>query len=128
MLAGFDAARGETERAAARLEEALAHAREVSNPELTLAATVEWARLTGGHTDEALEALAALEERVAHSERMDARFRLWELTRDREHLEEAHRLLAHVRAHAPEQDHDSMIENVPLYRDITKAWETQGAA
>jgi hypothetical protein len=31
-----------------------------------------------------------------------------------------------MRAHAPEDCRDSMIENVPLHRDIMKAWEEHG--
>ena len=31
------------------------------------------------------------------------------------------------RAHAPEEDRDSMIEHVPLHRDILRAWEEHGA-
>ena len=42
------------------------------------------------------------------------------------HLEEGHRLLRFMRDHAPEDCRDSMIENVPLHRDIMKAWEEHG--
>ena len=127
VLGGLDAERGDSAGAAARLEEAIALAREVSSPEAILAATVEQARQKSKGVDAALEALAAHEERVAYSERMDARFRLWELTKDPVHLAEAHRLVVHARAHAPEQDRHSMIENVPLYRDIMRAWAEHGA-
>ena len=91
-----------------------------------LAATVERARLPAGDVDAALAALAEHEERVPHAGRMNARFRLWELTQDQTHLAEAHRLLDHMRANAPEEDRDSIIENVPLHRDIVKAWEEHG--
>lgn len=36
-------------------------------------------------------------------------------------LEEAHRLLEHVRRHAPAEFRDSMA-HVPLHRDIVEAW------
>jgi hypothetical protein len=53
---------------------------------------------------------------------MDARFALWKATNDAAHLEEAHRLLEYLREHAPEEDRDTMIENVPLHREIQEAW------
>ena len=54
---------------------------------------------------------------------MDARFLLWLTTREREHLEESHRLLVHLRDHAPEEYRVSMIEKVPLNRDVMAAWQ-----
>ena len=42
------------------------------------------------------------------------------------HLDEAHRLLQHLRDHAPEEYRDTMVENVPLHRDIAAAWAAQG--
>ena len=114
---------GRLEASPDRLAEALALARETKSPGTILAATVECARLPGGDIEAALAALAEHEERVEHGVRMNARYCLWELTQDQAHLAEAHRLLAFMRDHAPEQDRDSMIENVPLHRNIMKAWE-----
>ena len=85
------------------------------------------ARLPGGAIEAALATLKEHEERVRHETKMNARFRLWELTKDKVHLAEAHRLLCYVLDHAPEDCRDSMIENVPLHRDIMKAWEEHGA-
>ena len=92
------------------------------------AATVEPARLPGGDIEAALAALAEHEERVGHGVRMNVRYRLWELTQDQAHLAEAHRLLAFMRDHAPEDCRTSMIENVPLHRDIMRAWEEHGGS
>ena len=125
-LGRLDAARGETQSAATHLDEALSLAREMGSPGTILAATVERARLPGGNAKAALAALAEHEERVGHVGRMYARFRLWELTQDKTHLTEAHRLLVHLRDHAPEQVRESMIENVPRHRDIVKAWGEHG--
>jgi len=122
-LGRLECARGETASAAAHLDEALALARETTNPEATLSATVEQARLPDGDVEAALAALAEHEEHVGLGARMEARFRLWELTQDEAHLEEAHRLLSFMGDHAPEGCRDSMIANVPLHRDIMKAWE-----
>ena len=93
---------------------------------MILAATIERARLPDGDFKAAIAVFAEHEGRVPHAGKMNARVRLWELTQDHEHLGEAHRLLEHVRDHAPEEDRDSMIENVPLHRDIMKAWEEHG--
>ncbi len=120
------AASGETESATAHLDEALALARETKSPGTILSATVEQARLPGADVKAALAALEEHEERADHATKMDARFRLWELTKDRTHLEEAHRLLCFARDHAPEDCRTPMIENVPLHRDIVKAWEEHG--
>ena len=49
---------------------------------------------------------------------MNARFRLWQLTGNAVHLEEARRLLDFLVEHAPEEDRESMVKNVPLYREI----------
>jgi predicted ATPase len=127
-LARVEAARNATERATTHLDEALALARETKRPGTILAATVEQARLPGGDVKAALAALAEHEERVEHAGKMDARFRLWELTKDKTHLEEARRLLCFMRDHAAEDCLDSMIENVPLHRDITRAWEEHGGS
>ena len=79
-----------------------------------------------GGREAALAAIAEHEERAQHGVKMQARFRLWGVTQDKTHLAEAHRLLAFMRGHAPEDCRDSMIENVPLHRDIMKAWEEHG--
>jgi tetratricopeptide (TPR) repeat protein len=123
VLGRLDAACGDTESAATRVDEALALARETKSPGTILAATVEQARLPGGDVEVALAALQEHEERVENSRMVEARFRLWELTQDKAHLTEAHRLLCCARDHAPEDCRDSMIENVPLHRDIMKAWK-----
>ena len=125
-LGRLEGAHGETESAATHLDEALALARETTNPAPTLSATVEQARLPDGDIAAALAALAEHEENVEHSARTEARFRLWELTRDHEHLVEAHRLLEHLQDHAPEDCRGSMIENVPLHREILMAWQEHG--
>ncbi len=59
---------------------------------------------------------------------MRARFLLFKATSDRDHLAEAHRLLVFARDHAPEEYRETMIENVPLHRDIVAAWEEKQAA
>jgi len=119
---------GRIEGDTTRLDEALALAQETTAPSTRLAATIERARHPGGNVDAALAVFAEHGERVTHRERMEARFRLWELTRDRAHLEEAYRLLTFLCDHAPGEDRHSTIENVPLHHGIVKAWEEQRGA
>jgi hypothetical protein len=47
---------------------------------------------------------------------------------NRAHLAEAHRLLRHLHDHAPEDCRDSAMENVPLHREIMRAWDEHGNA
>ena len=58
--------------------------------------------------------------------RTDIRFLAWKATCDAAHLEEANRLLCDLRDHAPEEYRETMIENVPLHRDILAAGKEAG--
>ena len=53
---------------------------------------------------------------------MNARFLLWQATRDRAHLVEAKRLLDFLVEHAPPECRESMLANVRLHREIAAAW------
>jgi hypothetical protein len=57
---------------------------------------------------------------------MEARFLLWRATSDTADLAEARRLLQHLRDHAPAEYCDTMVENVPLHRDILAAAREAG--
>jgi len=126
-LGAIELEQGDRENAMAHLDEALAMAREVKEPETILLAKVYRARLPGGDLEAALALLEEHEEGLSDAGRMDARFRLWELTKDKAHLAEAKRLLDFAVEHSPEEYRTSMIENVPLHRDIMRAWEEHGA-
>jgi hypothetical protein len=97
-------------------------------PDLTLSVTVERARVPDGDLDSAFAAFKKHEERAKHCTRMEARYHLWELTHDKTHLIEAKRLLDFAVEHSPEEYRSSMLENVPLHRDIMKAWAEHGAS
>ncbi|MHC4732554.1 MAG: tetratricopeptide repeat protein, partial [Planctomycetota bacterium] len=125
-LARIEAGRGEAETTRTRLEEALTLAEETKTPGTILSATVERARLPGGDLEAALTALEEHESRVGLDRRLEAHFRLWELTKDRSHLAEAKRLLDFAVEHSAEEYRETMIENVPLHREIMKAWEEHG--
>jgi hypothetical protein len=74
--------------------------------------------LPGGDIDGARAAVAESAERAEFAQRMEALFLLWKATGEREQIETAHEMLQHLREHAPEEYRDSMVKNVPLYREI----------
>jgi tetratricopeptide (TPR) repeat protein len=125
-LGRLEGSQGDEPLAKGHLDDALALAKDLQIPNLILAATVERARLPDGDPEAALAALREHEERATHRTRMNARFRLWELTGDRTHLEEAHRLLNFARDHAAEDCRTSIVRNVPLHREILRAWTDHG--
>jgi tetratricopeptide (TPR) repeat protein len=125
-MARIDAARGHVDRARTSLDEALAIATEVGSPGTILAATVDLARLPDGDMCAALAAFEEHGDKSGHGTVMDIRFRLWELTDDETHLDDAHRLLCFMRDHAPEEYRETMITNVILHRDIMAAWQEHG--
>ncbi|MHC4504827.1 MAG: tetratricopeptide repeat protein, partial [Planctomycetota bacterium] len=114
------------ESAIAHLEEALSLSQEVKQPKTILLATVHRARLPGRGIEPALAALEEHEQRVPHDTKTECRYRLWELAEDKAHLAEAKRLLDFAVEQSPDEYRDSMIENVPLHRDIMRAWEGHG--
>jgi len=122
-LGHVEAAQGDATSATSCLDEAIVLARETGVPDTILMAAVERARLPGGDVEAALAALAEHEERTAQAVRMAARFRLWQLTGDRAHLEKARRLLDFAVERAPEEDRETMVEKVPLHREIAHARE-----
>jgi len=127
-LARVAAEEGEEDEALRHCGEALAIAREMNAPEMLAVAALERARLPGGDVAAALEAFGDLEARLGSADRMEARFVLWQVTRDRAHLAAAHELLRFMRDHAPEECREAMVENYALHRDIAQAWEAAEAA
>ena len=76
-----------------------------------------------GDTGSARAALEKGESRMMLSDAMEARFLVWKVSADPSLLEGAHRMLCELRDHAPEEYRETMIENVPLHRNIVRAWE-----
>jgi tetratricopeptide (TPR) repeat protein len=114
------------EDAVARLDEALAIARQVDEPNtLALSMSIR-AALPGGDPAAAAKTLDDLGTRPWHVARMEARFWLWKATNDRAHLTESWRLLRHLRDHAPEENRVTVIANVPLHREIAAAAKEAG--
>jgi hypothetical protein len=65
--------------------------------------------------------------RSGQATRLRALFTRWLDTDDAAHLREAKRSLDHLVAHAPEACRVSLVENVPLHRDVAAAWKEHGA-
>ncbi len=84
------------------------------------------ALLPDGDAAAAKSVFEEFENRLEYTEKLEALHCLWQATEDRTHLEEAHRLLMDAREHAPAEYRDTMLQNVPLNRDIMKAWEEHG--
>jgi serine/threonine protein kinase/tetratricopeptide (TPR) repeat protein len=115
------ARRGREVEACADLDAALAIARELSLPGVELLATARLATLPGGDVAAALAALAAHEGHAEAQQAMEARFLLWQATRDPAHLTEAKRLLDFLVEHAPPECRETMLANVRLHREIAAA-------
>jgi serine/threonine protein kinase/tetratricopeptide (TPR) repeat protein len=120
------ARQGREAEARADLDAALALAREHSLPYVELLATAQLARLPGGDVTAALAALAAHEGRAEVREAMEARFLLWQATRDSAHLAEAKRLLDFIVERAPPECRQTMLANVRLHREIAAAAKERG--
>lgn len=70
---------------------------------------------------------AAREHTARAGHRLEMRLWLWRATGTPAHLAEAHRLLQHLRRHAPVEYRDSMVVNHPLYRAVDEAWRRHGS-
>jgi len=106
----------ESEAGRAYLERSLASARSLELPSVFIPA----ACLLGAA--DAVGLLAWHETRMSLVARMESHYVLWRATDDEEHIARAHDLLAELRSGAASEYRDSMIESVPLHRDIEQAW------
>ena len=118
---------GRTTGNAKYFDDAVALAEELGLSSKLLLPLAWRATLPGGDVERTLAAFDDRGVKIPHHEELEARFLLWKATENPEHLGEAHRLLQHLVDHAPEEDRGSMIENVPLNRDIVAAWKEHGA-
>jgi tetratricopeptide (TPR) repeat protein len=118
---------GDIPTATGHLDEAVVVAREIEVHGILFLALAERALLSGGDAGAAREALAEAGERCPIRERMRARFLLWQAMGDEADLTEARRLLDLLVEHAPVEYRVSMLENVPLHREIMAASSTCGS-
>ncbi len=84
------------------------------------------AALAGGDASAALAALEDHEDGRGMPDAMQARFLLFQATGDPAHLAEAHRRLMFLRDHTGDEYQTSILENVPLHRDIVAAFAEHG--
>jgi len=125
-LARVTARRGREDEARAIVDEAVALAREIDAPGVEVVAACQSAVVSGGEIDAALEAFRRNEPRLAHTQRMEARFLLFRATRDKTHLAEGRSLLETLRSHAPEQRRETVLTHVPLNRAILRTAAAEG--
>jgi tetratricopeptide (TPR) repeat protein/predicted Ser/Thr protein kinase len=121
-LGRLEASHGDRADSIAHLEEALKIAREIDVPELRALASSRLCLLADADPQETRADLDQNQSRIGVPARMEACFLLWCATDEAADLEEAHRLLQFLVDNAPEDCRESMIEHVPLHRDITEAW------
>jgi tetratricopeptide (TPR) repeat protein len=114
------------DEAKVHLEEALALGRDLEVSGTVVLASALLALPPGADLAHAARTFEEHEPSLRHAEKLVVRFLLFRATNEAAHLEEAHRLLGHLRDHAPEEYRETMIANVPLHRDILKAWEEHG--
>jgi tetratricopeptide (TPR) repeat protein len=125
--AGVSATRdGRTEEARAHFTEAFEIATRTGAPAPAVLAASHLALIPGGNVQTALESLSTHGAQLDHQERMDVSFALWKATGNRDHLLDAHQRLLYLQEHAPEGCRDSIIEAVPLNRELMHAWERHG--
>ncbi len=115
-------AAGRTEEARGCVEEAMLLMEEMEVPAASVRGACLLALLPGGDAGAAVEAWERYAPGLGKSDAMEFRFLLWRVTKERAHLEAAHGLLEEFREQAPEEYRDTMVENVPLHRDVVKAW------
>jgi hypothetical protein len=115
-------ARGRPDPAREALESSRVLARMMGLAGPQALAAVHLSLLPGGEPSDAKATVATHEERLAVTERLEARFLLWKGTRERAHLEEAHRLLLVLRDATPKNLRDTMFQGSPLRRDVLAAW------
>jgi len=124
LMARLHVESGRTEAAQAAIVEVLTIARALGLPGPAARARALAALLPGAgraESAEALYAFAQVDELLGAPERMEARWLLFQATRDPAHLVEARRLLDHLVAHAPPAARGAMVDRVPLHRALVDA-------
>ena len=117
-LARAERMRGDDATAGRLLEEALEAGSSVHSPDVLILTELERVWLHGTGSDAVEELLVRLGRRLRHATRVEAHFRLWQLGGARQHLHRASQLLVEQRQHLSESDFRSMVENVPLVREL----------
>ncbi|MDJ0975153.1 MAG: protein kinase [Planctomycetota bacterium] len=119
---------GDADRARPFLEEAVELSRGRGAVGWEALAGVHLAALPGGNPLSAAILLERSESAIPLRDRMAARFLLWELTRDPDHLAQAHAHLMHLVEHAPQADRAALVEHVLAHRRVAEAWAAHDAS
>ncbi len=119
-LAEVAQAVGQPLKARRLAREAHAAGRDVGSPSLRTLARCRLALLPGGDVAAALRLLGTLGADLPLAHRIEAHHLLGQATGDREHLQEAWRLIQVLRRYAPE-DCQTTIDTVPSYRAVREA-------
>jgi len=121
-------AEGRLDAARESLSTAVRIAEEASLSAPALRAKCEAALLPGGDPEEAAAMIREVGSQLMAGHGIASLHLIFLATGDPGHLKEAHRLLCDLRDHAPEEYRETMIENVPLRRDIMTAWKEHARA
>ena len=113
---------GDLEGARKALEEALEHVRHLNVEGQEADILVRLARFAGGDVQ---AALTAFEDAGEAGDTLEIRFGLWEVTQDKRHLEAAKRLLDGQVEQVPPEYGASMLENMPVHRELMDAWASR---
>jgi tetratricopeptide (TPR) repeat protein len=122
----FEASRGRTDDARRLLDEADVLVRDVDDPPLKTRIAAHRAALPGGDVAAARATFAENEPRIGPFERVDIRFALWRAAHDAADLAAAWKDLQFLRDHAPEENKETILTNVPLHREIAAAAKEAG--
>ncbi|MHC4492247.1 MAG: ATP-binding protein, partial [Planctomycetota bacterium] len=119
-LARIGLARGRTDEALPILEEALEMARGANARSAVVHALGHLASLDKKHVAPCREALEEHGPYLQLADRLEAHFLLWKATREPAQLREAKELLRYLIENAPEDCRETMVENVPLFRELSR--------
>ena len=125
-LGSLRVARGDVVRGRESFARALEEASKSGFAQVETLARCHLAGHPGGDPHDAERVFASNEERLGAAERQEARFLLWQATRDPVHLAEAKRRLDFLVEHAPPDCRESMLTNVRLHREIAAAAREAG--
>jgi tetratricopeptide (TPR) repeat protein len=128
LLARVLAECGRLDESEIHAREALALGEELGAPDLIALSACLLATLPGGSPEDAAKRVIEIEEQLGAMDRLEARYHLWRATSDEEHLEAAHDLLLRIRSGSPAEYRDTMLEHVPLYRQVRTAWRKERAS
>jgi len=121
VLGTLLAAAGREEEAARELLAAVSPGVKAGSAGTELIGRCRLALLPGGDVAAAESAFSERGDLLGHDDRMTARYLLYRATGEEGHIAEAWRLLRHLRDHAPERYRRTVLESVPLHREIRDA-------